>query len=90
MATIGVRQLKNEATRVIRSVREQHTEYVVTVNGEPVAVLRPYTPEDAERQRREEVQAWLARADELTRRISKVWPPGVTAAEAVAEQRREL
>ena len=39
--TIGVRELKNHVSRVIRAVREEMAEYVVTLRGEPVAVLRP-------------------------------------------------
>jgi prevent-host-death family protein len=39
--TIGVRQLKNEATQIVRSVKDQHALYVITVNGQPVATLRP-------------------------------------------------
>ena len=37
--TIGVRELKNHASRVIRAVREEMAEYVVTLRGEPVAGL---------------------------------------------------
>lgn len=44
MPEIGVRQLKNEASEIIRSVREQKAEYVITLRGEPVAVLRPIQP----------------------------------------------
>ena len=44
MPEIGVRQLKNEASEIIRAVREQKTEYIITLRGEPVAVLRPIKP----------------------------------------------
>jgi prevent-host-death family protein len=44
MPEIGVRQLKNEASEIIRLVREQNAEYVITLRGEPVAVLRPIIP----------------------------------------------
>ncbi|HHY58109.1 MAG TPA: type II toxin-antitoxin system prevent-host-death family antitoxin [Chloroflexi bacterium] len=45
MPEIGIRQLKNEASEIIRSIREQKTEYIITVRGEPVAVLRPLSSE---------------------------------------------
>ena len=47
--TIGVRELKNHASRLLRAVREDMVEYVVTLRGEPVAVLRPLTDEEAQR-----------------------------------------
>lgn len=41
MPEIGIRQLKNEASEIIRSVREEKVEYIITLRGQPVAVLRP-------------------------------------------------
>ena len=38
---IGVRELKNRATEILRQVRENRAEYVVTYYGRPVAVLLP-------------------------------------------------
>ena len=57
---IGVRELKNHTSRVIRAVREEMSEYVVTLRGEPVAVLRPLTEEETQRLRRGETEAALA------------------------------
>lgn len=50
MPEIGIRQLKNEASEIIRAVREEKIEYIITLRGQPVAVLRPITggAEDAE------------------------------------------
>ena len=45
--TIGVRELKNEAPRIVREVRETQAEYIVTVRGEPAVIIRPFTAEDA-------------------------------------------
>jgi prevent-host-death family protein len=44
MREIGIRQLKNEASEILRTVREEGLEYVITYHGEPVAVLRPVAP----------------------------------------------
>lgn len=41
MALIGVRELREQAAEVIRKVREERTEYVITYQGRPVAVLLP-------------------------------------------------
>ena len=43
---IGVRELKNQATRILRAVREEMAEYVITLHGEPIAILRPLTEEE--------------------------------------------
>jgi len=53
--TIGVRELKNQTSRVVRAVREEMAEYVITVRGEPVAVLRPLTDEEAQKLRQVDV-----------------------------------
>lgn len=41
MPEIGIRQLKNEASEILRAVREDKVEYIITLRGQPVAVLRP-------------------------------------------------
>lgn len=41
MPEIGIRRLKNETSEILRSVREEGAEYVITYRGQPVAVLRP-------------------------------------------------
>lgn len=48
MALIGVRELREQASEVIRKVREEHAEYVITYQGRPVAVLLPLNTEQAE------------------------------------------
>jgi len=58
--TIGVRQLKNEATQVVRAVREERVVYVITVNGSPVATLRPFSERDIAGVERGEAEAEIA------------------------------
>ncbi len=48
MALIGVRELREQASEVIRRVREERAEYVITYQGRPVAVLLPLNVERAE------------------------------------------
>jgi prevent-host-death family protein len=85
---IGVRELKNEATRVVREILETQAEYIVTVRGEPAAVIRPFMPEDAERLRLAKVERYLKDLDELAEEIGKAWISPKTARELVEEQRR--
>ncbi len=82
MVTVGVRQLKQQASELIRQVREQGAEIEVTYHGKVVARIIPVAPAPEETQ-----QAWES-LDRLSKEIEKHWPVGVTAAEAVAEARR--
>ena len=48
MPRLGVRELKNRTSEIVRSVREEGTEYVITYQGRPVAVILPLAEEDLE------------------------------------------
>ena len=41
MQQVGISELKNQTTEILRNVREARAEYIVTVRGEPVARLLP-------------------------------------------------
>ncbi len=41
MPYVGIKELKNQTTEILRGVREEGMEYVVTFHGRPVAVLLP-------------------------------------------------
>jgi prevent-host-death family protein len=86
--TIGVRELKNHTSRVIRAVREEMSEYVVTLRGEPVAVLRPLTEEEAQRLRRVEIDAALAEMKALAQEVASAWTSEKSGVELIGEQRR--
>ncbi len=88
MKTVGVKEFKNQATQLLRFVREQKTEVVVTNDGEPVAVLRPFHEEDGAENRAKLLMDAMQRADALAVKIAKAWTSGRSAAEAVNEQRR--
>lgn len=85
---IGVRELKNHASRVLRAVREDMTEYVVTLRGEPIAVLRPLSEEESQRLRQLEVDKSIAEMKALARDVADAWTSEKSGAELVAEQRR--
>lgn len=73
MRTIGVRQLKNEATQIVRAVRDEHAQYVITVNGTPVATLRPYSDRDIAGLPRTQAAAELAAIDRLASEVGGAW-----------------
>jgi len=87
-ARIGVRELKNRTSEIVREVREERATYVVTVRGEPVAELRPLGDPSIRERRREEVDQVIRDVEELARRIERAWKSPQTAVELVDEQRR--
>lgn len=73
MKTIGVRQLKNEATQIVRTVKEQHALYVITVNGQPVATLRPYSDRDVAGMDRGLAVSELQAIERLAGAVGEAW-----------------
>lgn len=41
MPRVGVRELKNRASEILRAVREEGAEYIITYQGRPSAILLP-------------------------------------------------
>jgi prevent-host-death family protein len=76
MATIGVRELKEQTSRILRRVRERGEEIDVTYHGRVVARLVPASPKRP--------------GPRTTAAVSARWPKGRSAAKAVKEARREL
>ena len=86
--SVGVRDLKNQASRIVRAVHDEMAEYVITVRGEPVAVLRPFTDEDAQRLQRAKVDEALAEMKALAHQVAEAWTSPKSGVEFVDEQRR--
>ena len=82
MVTVGIRELKQQASELIRLVRETGNEIQVTYHGEVVALLIPVKPASKEHK-----NAW-AKLDNLAAEIGARWPKGVSAADAMTEARR--
>ncbi len=87
MGEIGIRELKQRANEILRQVREEQETFTVTYRGKVVAKLVPVVDASTEQER---TTAIWTQMDELSREIGTLWPAGMPAAEAVAEQRREL
>src|SRR2546425_1024527 len=86
IATMGVRELKQDASRVLRRVRERGEEIEITHHGRVVARLVPVAPQ---RPRRPPSAAWST-LDRVAREIGARWPKGWSAARAVRAARRDL
>ena len=87
MRAIGVRELKERASQVLRRVRERGEEIEVTHHGRVVARLIPVPQE--RRRRRTSAAAWST-LDRVAREIGARWPKGRSAVNAVREGRRDL
>ena len=87
MESVGVRELKERASEILRLVREQKQEVAITYRGKVVAQIVPVEEREV---RRTVSQAAWANWRRLSEEISAVWPKGVSAVEAIREQRREL
>lgn len=85
---IGVRDLKNRASEIVRDVHEREAEYIVTLRGEPVAVLRPIAQNNERELRQAERKEALAKLDDLAEQITRSWRSPKTAVKLVEEQRR--
>jgi prevent-host-death family protein len=83
MLTVGIRQLKQQTSELIRLVRETGSEIQITYHGRVVALLVPVNRKETPNAER----AW-AQLDSLAAEIGATWNMGVSAAQAVAEGRR--
>jgi prevent-host-death family protein len=84
--SIGIRELRAKAGRVVRRVKQKRESVDITYRGEVVARLVPVEPA-AEAQAR--LSEWWEEFDRLAAEISKAWKPdGKSAAETVSEARR--
>jgi prevent-host-death family protein len=91
---VGVRELKNQATKIVRDVRTNRTEYVITYRGQPVAVLLPVDEQWLAEESRRAAEATAPGEDVWTeleairKEIGENWQSDKTAVELVSEQRR--
>lgn len=87
MITVGIRELKQQTSKILRRVREEGEIIEITYHGEIIARLVPATPPAPPT---EEMAAILVDLDQLSAEISADWPESVSALDAVNDVRREL
>lgn len=87
MVTIGIRELKQQTSKILRRVREEGEIIDITYHGEIIARLVPVAPTEPTD---EELAAIWADLDQLTAEISARWPEGVSAVDAIRDVRRDL
>jgi prevent-host-death family protein len=83
---IGIRELKEQTSEIVRRVREEGDSFEVTYRGRAVALMVPITEHKSGQTAEEFWRSWK----ELGEEISAEWPTGVSALDAIREERREL
>ena len=87
MKSVGVRELKDQTSRILRRVRDRGEEIQVTYRGRAIARLIPASrrPRDGATS----AAVW-SDLDRLAVEIGARWPRSRSAVEAVREGRRRL
>lgn len=92
MSLIGVRELREQASKVIRQVREEGAEYVVTYQGRPVAIILPLDTERAEAEmvqvsKKAILENWET-YKRLAEELRRVWPSDISTQDLMDAVRR--
>ena len=82
MITVGIRELKQRTSDLLRQVRQDGADIQVTYRGEVIAVIVPVLRPDQANPN----NAW-ADLDTLAAEIGAHWEEGITSVEAVTEGR---
>jgi prevent-host-death family protein len=90
MGSIGVRELREKTAEVLRQVREEGAEYVITYQGRPIAVLLPVNTEAVEAAMldasKQSAKAW-DNFFRIAEEIRKIWPADVKTQDLIDEIR---
>jgi len=89
MQSIGVREFRKDASRVLRYVRQRRKDVVVTYRGKPIARIVPVDKADQAPASPLVPGALWDEMDELAAEISAAWRGSKSGADAVGEDRRE-
>ena len=90
MEAVGVRELKEQTSQILRRVREGRETIAVTYRGKVVARLVPVEEPAVGRVDQAELARLWADIDQLAAEIGARWPAGVSAVDAVRDVRRDL
>ena len=87
VTTVGVQELREQTERILRRVSEQGHIIAIVDHGRIVARLAPAQQQSVDPA---ELEAFWAEWDQLVAEIEAKWPNGLSAAEAIKQDRREL
>ena len=90
MPDVGVRELKTQASEIVRQVRENRVRYIITYRGEPVGLLMPLDKASSSSlpsgQALDET-AWET-LTRLGQEIGQGWRSPLSSADLLSEMRR--
>jgi len=93
MPLIGVRELRQRTTEVLRQVREEKAEYVITYQGRPIAVLLPVVSEEVEaamvQASKQTVQGGWQTYAHVAEMLRQAWPEAYEIQTLLDDIRRE-
>lgn len=84
MVKVGIRELKQQTSELIRRVRDEGVEVQIFYHGKVVALLVPVA---SATQSEQEANAWMD-IDHLAAEIGARWPKELSASQAIEEGRR--
>lgn len=87
---VGIRDFKNRATQYFRRVREERAEFIVTMDGVPIARVVPIREGEEKEEWQGALRAFLEEVNRVSAMAEGSWLPGETAVDAVRAQRRDL
>src|SRR3990172_6907201 len=88
MPEAGVRELKAQASEIVRRVRERKARYIITYRGRPVAVLLPLEGASTEEAAPAGGASAWQELERLGALIGKGWRAPVSSAELLSGMRR--
>ena len=87
MPIIGVRELREHTADILRKVRQDQAEYIVTYQGKPIALLVPVREEEMEKAMLHAGRKGLGRPWDsyaaLAEKIRSEWPPDRSSQEVL-------
>jgi prevent-host-death family protein len=92
MTMIGVRELRQQMAEVLRQIREEKAEYIITYQGRPMAVMLPLDVDGVEQaildtSKQGMVQGWEAYA-QIAATVRQRWPKAKVTQTLLEEIRR--
>jgi prevent-host-death family protein len=87
MQSVGIRELKEHTSQILRRVREKGQSMQVTYRGQVIALI---LPAPTTKPKAKDLETYWSDLDQLSAEIGAHWPAGVSATDAVREGRREL
>ena len=76
MPEIGIRELKSQASEIVRAVREERAEYIITHRGKPVAMIVPFQESlEPAIEPKQSMEEFWAEMDALIEEMEAATPP---------------